>query len=101
MKCGGVDSAEDLIKVKILPNENKYFQVGKSMSQEELLAVLLTLIHNLDVFSWSPYEVPRVDPKFITRKLNMDLLFLPNKHKPRRSAKQHVEAVKEEVAKLK
>ena len=101
MKGGGVDSAKDLIKVRMLPNENKYFQVGKSMSQEDLVAVLLTLIQNLDVFSWSPYEVPGVDPKFITHKLNMDLLFLPKKQKPRRSAKQHVETVKEEVARLK
>ena len=31
----------------------------------------------------------------------MDSLFLPKKQKPRRSAKQHVETVKEEVEKLK
>ena len=46
MKGGGVDSAEDLIKVRILRNENKYFQVSKSMSQEDLVVVLLTLIQN-------------------------------------------------------
>ena len=53
------------------------------------------------MFSWSPYKVPRVDPKFITQKLNMDPLFRPKKKKPRRLTKQHVEVVKEEVARLK
>jgi len=65
------------------------------------VAVLLTLVQNLEVFAWSPYKVPKVDPKFITHKLNMDLLFPPKKQKPRRSTKKHVEAMKEEVARLK
>ena len=77
MEGKGADSAEDLIKVRILPYENKCFQVGKSMSQEDLVAILLTLGHNLDVFSWSPYEDPGVDLEFITYKLNVDPLFPP------------------------
>ena len=71
------------------------------VSQEDLVAVLLTLIQNLDVFAWSSYEVPWVDPEFITHKLNMDPLFPSKKLKPRRSTKQHVKAVKEKVARLK
>lgn len=42
-----------------------------------------------------------VDPNFIVHKLNVDPLFLHKKQKSRRSAKQHVEVVKEEVEKLK
>lgn len=42
------------------------------MSQEDIVVVLLTLVQNLDVFAWSPYEVPEVDPEFITHKLNVD-----------------------------
>ena len=42
-----------------------------------------------------------VELEFITHKLNMDPLFPSKKQKPRRSAKQHVEAVKEEVPRLK
>ena len=55
----------------------------------------------MDVFAWSPYEVPGVDPEFIVHKLNVDPLFPPKKQKPRRSAKEHVEAVKQEVKRLK
>jgi len=62
--------------------------------------VLLSLAQNLDVFTWNPYEVLGVDPTFITHKLNVEPMFLPKKQKPMRSAKQHVEVIKEEVEKL-
>ena len=55
----------------------------------------------MDVFAWNPYEVPKVDPTFITHQLNVDPLVMPKKQKLRRLAKPHVEAMKEEVKKLK
>ena len=63
--------------------------------------MLLLLVQNIDVFAWSPYKVPEVDPEFIVHQLNVDLLFPPKKQKPRRSAKEHVKAVKQEVKWLK
>lgn len=45
--------------------------------------------------------MPEVGPKFIVHKLNVDLLFPPKKQKPRRFAREHVEAVRKEVGKLK
>ena len=45
--------------------------------------------------------MPGVDPEFIVHRLNVDPLFPPKKQKPRRSAKEHVEAVKQEVKRLK
>ena len=54
----------------------------------------------MDVFAWSPYEVPGVDPEFIVHILNVDPSFPPKKQKPRRSAKEHVEAVRSEVRRL-
>ena len=64
------------------------------MKEGDKIKVLLFLIQNVDVFAWSPYEVPGVDPKFIVHKLNMDPSFHPKKQKPKRSAKEHVEAVR-------
>ena len=55
----------------------------------------------MDVFAWSPYEVPGVDPEFIVHKLNVDPLYHPKKQKPRRLAKEHVDAIRQEVKKLK
>jgi len=64
------------------------------MKQEDRVNLLLTLVQNLDIFAWSPYEVPGVDPEFVTHTLNVDPSFPLKKQKSRRSAKQHVEAVK-------
>ena len=52
----GAGCAEELVKVKILPDTNKYFQVRASMSNEERVQVLLFLTQNMDVFAWDPYE---------------------------------------------
>ena len=65
------------------------------------IEMLLFLIQNMDVFAWSPYEVPGVDPEFIVHKLNVDPSFPPKKQKPRRSTKEHVEAIRLEVRRLK
>ena len=70
------------------------------MEEGDKLKVLLLVIQNDDVFAWSLYEVPRVDLEFIVQKLNVDPSFPPNKKKPRRSAKEHVEAVRSEVRRL-
>ena len=61
----GAGCAEELVKVKILLDTNKYFQVRASMNNEEKVQVLLFLIQNIDVFAWDPYEVPGIDPEFI------------------------------------
>lgn len=63
--------------------KDRYFQIGKSLPTEDQVEVLLTLVQNFDVFGWSPYKVPGMDPKFIVCKLNVDPLFPPKKQKPR------------------
>ena len=46
------------------------------MGDMDRVELLLFLVQNVDVFAWSPYEVPRVNPEFIVHKLNVDPLFL-------------------------
>ena len=75
----GTGCVEELIKVKILPDTNKYFQVGASMKDEDRVQVLLFLTQKIDVFTWSPYEVPEIDPEFIVHKLNVDPSYPPKK----------------------
>ena len=70
------------------------------MEEGDKIKVLLLLIQNVDVFAWSPYEVPRVDPEFIMHKLNVDPSFPPKKQKQRRLAREHMEAIRLEVWKL-
>ena len=66
--------------------------------REELIEFLK---QNIDVFAWNTYEAPRVDPEFICHHLNVNPLVAPRKQLLRRSSKEHAEAVREEVAKLK
>ena len=53
------------------------------------------------MFAWSTYEAPRVDPNFIYHHLNVNPSVTPKKQPPRRSSKDHSQAVKEEVMKFK
>ena len=90
-----------MTRIRILPDDDKYFPIGGSIKDQDKVEMLLVLIQNVDVFAWTPYEVPRVDPEFIVHKLNMDPSFPLKKQKPRRSAKEHIEVVKSEVQRLK
>ena len=65
--------------MKILPDVDRYFQIGASMKDEDKVETLLFLIWNVDVFAWSPYEMLGVDPEFIVHKLNINLSFPPKK----------------------
>ena len=51
----GASCAEDLIRVRILSNDDRSFQIGASMKNEDMVEMLLFLIQNVEVFAWSPY----------------------------------------------
>ena len=59
------------------------------------------LRRNVDVFAWDAYEAPRLDPNFICDHLNVNPSIAPKRQPPRRPSKEHIEAVKSEVTKLK
>ena len=59
------------------------------------------LKRNIDVFAWNAYEAPGVDMNFNCHHLNVNPLVIPRKQPPRRSSKDHFDAVKDEVMKLK
>ena len=73
----GAGCAKELIKVKILPDTGRNFQIKTNIGDEDKVEMLLLLIQNVDVFAWSPYEVPEVDPEFIVHRLNVDPSFPP------------------------
>ena len=55
----------------------------------------------MDVFAWDAYEAPAVDSDFICHHLNVNPSITLKKQPPRRPSKEHANAVKEEVMKLK
>ena len=68
------------------------------LEKEELVTFLRK---NIDVFAWSAYEAPGVDSNFICHNLNVNPSVTPKKQPPWCSSKEHFDAVKEEVVKLK
>ena len=55
----------------------------------------------MDVFAWNTYETPGVDPSFICHYLNVNPSVTPRKHPPWRLSKEHSDAVKDEMMRLK
>ena len=92
---------EDLVKITIGDDTKKFFQVGSQLLQQEREELIEFLKQNIDIFAWNTYEAPEVDSKFICHHLNVNPLVTPKKQLPRRPSKEHAEAVREEVTKLK
>ena len=92
---------EYLVKITIGDDPEKFFQVGSQLPQQKKEELIEFLKQNIDVFAWNTYEAPGVDPEFICHHLNVNPLVTPKKQLPHRSSKEHAEAVREEVAKLK
>ena len=47
----GANCAKELIRVKILPDEDRSFQIGVGMKNKDRVEMLLLLVQNVDVFS--------------------------------------------------
>ena len=92
---------EDLIKVVIGDDPKKFFQIGSQLPYQEREELIEFLKRNVDVFAWNAYEAPEVDPEFICHHLKVSSLITPRKQPPWRPSREHAEAVREEVTRLK
>ena len=66
MKC------EDLDKVIIRADLERFFQVGARLPLQEKEELVELLRRNVDVFAWDAYEAPGLNPEFICHCLNVD-----------------------------
>ena len=55
-------SCEELEKVVISDDKDKFFQVRAQLPPQEKEELMVFLRKNIDVFAWSAYEAPEVDP---------------------------------------
>ena len=79
----------------------RFFQIGSELPPQEKEKLIDFLRKNVDVFAWYSYEAPGVDLNFICHHLNVSPAVTPKKQAPRQPSKQHADAVREEVMKLK
>ena len=92
---------EDLEKVAVEADPEKFFQVNSELPAQEKDELIGFLRENVDVFAWDAYEAPGVDPSFICHHLNVNLFVAPKKQPPRCLLKEHANAVRDKVMKLK
>ena len=95
------ETCEGLEKITIDDDVEKFFQVGAQLPPLEKEELTVFLKRNIDVFAWNAYEGHEVDPNFICHHLNVNSSTIPKKQSPRRSSKDHSDAVKDEVTKRK
>ena len=72
-------TCEKLEKIVIYNYLEKFFQVGAQLPPQEKEELIVFLKRNVDVFAWSAYETPRVDPNFICHHLNVNLCVISKK----------------------
>ena len=92
---------EDLLRITVGDDSEIFFQIGSQLPQQEKEKLVEFLKQNIDVFTWNTYKAPRVDPEFICHHLNVNPSIVPKKQPSRRPYKEHAEAVREEVTRLK
>ena len=68
---------EDLEKVVADDGSKKFFQVSAQLPLREKEELIEFLRKNIDVFTWSAYEAPRVDSSFICHNLNVNPSVIP------------------------
>ena len=94
-------TCEELEKIAIGDDVEKFFQVGAQLLPQKKEELIVFLKRDIDVLAWSACEAPRVDPNFICHHLNVSSSAIPKKQSPRHSSKDHSDAIKDEVTKLK
>ena len=92
---------ENLEKVAVGTDPEKFFQVGSELPPQEKEKLIGFLRENMDMFAWDAYEALEVDPSFICHHLNVNPSVTPKKQPPQRPSKEHANAVRNEVIKLK
>ena len=72
-------SCEDLEKVLVGIDLERFFQVGSELPPREKEELIDFLRENVDMFAWDAYEAPGFDPNFICHHLNVSPAVAPKK----------------------
>ena len=92
---------EDLEKVVVGDTSKKFFQVGAQLPLQEKEELVEFLKMNIDVFAWDSYDALGIDPAFICHHFNINLSITPKKQPPRCPSREHADAIRDKVMKLK
>lgn len=90
-------ATKDLDWIEINGSLDKFFMIGTFLSEVDRCELVSVLLSNLDIFVWTLYEMPRVDPVMAHHRLNTDPKVKPIIQKSRRSAAEHALAIVDEA----
>ena len=79
----------------------KFFRVGAQLALQEKEELIEFLKRNIDVFARDACDAPGINPAFICHHLNVNPAITSKKQPPRRPLREHADAIKDEVTKLK
>ena len=88
-------------RVVVGGDAKKFFQIGAKLPPQEKEELVEFLKRNIDVFAWDACDALGINPAFICHHLNVNPSITPKKQSPRCPSREHVEAIREEVMKLK
>ena len=72
------NSIEDLTEVRLNPTDpDRFFLLGSQLPEPKKTELLNLLLKNKEVFAWTPYEMPGIDPEVMCHKLNVDPRYRP------------------------
>ncbi|XP_058183967.1 uncharacterized protein LOC131301614 [Rhododendron vialii] len=95
------EPVEELIEELLEPRQSgKTVRIGTGLSTTAKSELLQFLRKNKDVFAWSHEDIPEIDPRVVSHKLNVDPIVRPVKQKKRAIAPERNEAAAKEVDKL-
>ena len=92
---------EDLERVVVENDLERFFQVRAQLPLLEREQLVEFLKINVDMFAWDAYEASGVDPNFICHHVNVNPSINLRRQPPRRPSREHAEAIRNEVIKLK
>ena len=92
---------ESLVRIVVDNDPEKFFQVGSRLPPQKKEELIEFLRANVDVFAWDSAKAPGVSPEFIFHHLNVNPTIIPKKQPLRRPSREHADAVRDEVMKLK
>ena len=97
----GVSPMEELVQVIMDPHEpDRTVSIGSLLESDLRDDLARFLQQNQDIFAWDHQDMPGIDPRVMSHRLNVDPNFRPVKQKRRGMAPERQEAVLEEIGKL-
>ncbi|KAK3007246.1 hypothetical protein RJ639_016077 [Escallonia herrerae] len=91
------EPVENLVSIEVYPGEEeKTVRIGSNLKEDTKLVLVNLLRTYADVFAWTAADMPGINPKVITHRLNVDPSKKPVKQKKRTFAPERQEKIEEE-----